>query len=446
MTDSTEASSSDDPNEPPTNVRFGVLGFLCVLAFIFYIDRICIGQAAPKMREDLGITKTQMGFVMAAFTLAYSLFEVPTGWWGDRYGSRGVMARIVVWWSVFTALTGAVLGLYSLMLVRFLFGAGEAGAFPNTARILSRWLPANRRGMAQGMVNSMAQLGGAVAPLLTAHCIERIGWRWTFVVFSVPGFAWVAAFYWWFRDDPATHPGVNAAELNLIHDGQSVLAPVAHPPIPWRAVWSHLNVYLLGGVLACTAFNTYFYFTWYPTYLKEGRGVVDSIESGKLGSLVLAGGAIGCLSGGFIIDWLLRRVSSRRWCRGLWGSFALTTASICLMVGVNCDDPSVAATWTAASVMMALSTLASWWGAVTDISGPHLGALFGLMNSMGGLGAIVSQLFVGPFVDWMEKRGFQGRGQWDPAFYVYAGVLLIGACGWLLIDSTKTIRGTDQTS
>ena len=160
MSDSTEEPRDRDPNALPTFARFGVLGFLCVLAFIFYIDRICISKAVPKIREDLGITKTQMGYVLGAFTLAYSLFEVPTGWWGDRYGSRGVMTRIVVWWSVFTALTGAVLGLPSLMLVRFLFGAGEAGAFPNTARILSRWFPANRRGMAQGMVNSMAQVGG----------------------------------------------------------------------------------------------------------------------------------------------------------------------------------------------------------------------------------------------------------------------------------------------
>ncbi len=443
MSDSTETSGTDDPNAPPSKTRFVVLGFLCSLAFIFYIDRICISKAVPKILKDLDITKTQMSYVLGAFTLAYSLFEVPTGWWGDRYGSRGVMTRIVVWWSIFTALTGAALGLYSLVLVRLLFGAGEAGAFPNTARILSRWFPANRRGVAQGMVNSMAQVGGAVAPLLTAYCIEWIGWRWTFAVFSLPGFVWVAVFYWWFRDDPATHPGVNAAELQLIREGQPVLAPAAHPPIPWRAVRSSLNVYLLGGVLACTAFNSYLYFSWYSTYLEEGRGL-ESIASGKLASVVLTGGAIGCLSGGFIIDWLLRRIPSRRWCRGLWGSFALTTASICLMVGVNCDDPSVAAIWTAASVMMALSTLASWWGAVTDISGRHLGALFGLMNSIGGVGALVSQLFVGQFADWMEKRGHQGRAQWDPMFYVYAGVLLIGACGWLLIDSSKPVRGADD--
>ena len=140
----------NQPHEPqaserPTLVRYGVLAFLCVLAFILYLDRICISQAAPKIEKELGISHTQMGNVLTAFTVAYSLFEVPIGWWGDKYGSRGVMARIVVWWSVFTALTGAARGLTYLLIVRFLFGAGEAGAYPNAARILSRWFPIERR-------------------------------------------------------------------------------------------------------------------------------------------------------------------------------------------------------------------------------------------------------------------------------------------------------------
>ncbi len=432
-------------DERPSKTRYVVLGFLCTLAFVFYVDRICISKAVPMIEADLEITHTQMSYVLAAFTLAYSLFEVPTGWWGDKYGSRGVMTRIVIWWSVFTALTGRVGGLTSLIAVRFLFGSGEAGAFPNTARILARWFPEERRGMAQGLVNSMAQVGGAAAPVLTGYCMDWVGWRWTFFIFSLPGVIWAAVFWWWFRDDPAEHSAVNAAELSLIREGRAPVAASAHPPIPWAAVLSSFNVYILGGVLSCTAFNTYMYFSWYSTYLEQGREV-SSMASRWLTSLVLTGGAIGCICGGFLIDALLRKFKNRRWCRRWWGCFALTTAAIFLLLSIHSDSANISATWTACSVMMAVATLASWWGAVTDISGRHLGAMFGLMNSIGGCGALISQLFVGRFADWQKSRGLSGRLQWDPIFYVYAGVLFAGALGWLLIDSTRPIQGASGES
>jgi len=429
----------NSPFERPSKTRYVVLGFLCTLAFIFYVDRICISKALPQIEKDLDISHTQMSYVLAAFTLAYSLFEVPMGWWGDKYGSRGVMTRIVIWWSVFTALTGRVGGLVSLMSVRFLFGAGEAGAFPNTARILQRWFPEHRRGMAQGLVNSMAQVGGAAAPVLTGYCMDWVGWRWTFFVFSLPGVVWAAVFYGWFRDDPAEHPAVNAAELAIIRDGRPIEAPTPHPPIPWSAVLTSFNVLLLGTILSCTAFNTYMYFSWYSTYLEQGRQA-SSMVSRWLTSLVLTGGAIGCISGGFVIDALLRRFQDRRRCRRYWGCFALTSAALFLLLSIQADSTTISASWTACSVMMAVATLASWWGAVTDISGRHLGAMFGLMNSIGGCGAMISQLFVGRFADWQKGKGLEGRAQWDPMFYVYAGVLLLGAFLWLWVDSTKSIR------
>ena len=433
-----ETSSSDKP----TFVRYSVLTFLCVLAFIFYVDRICIGQAEQDMRADLGFSKTSMGYVMAAFTLAYSLFEVPMGWWGDKYGSRGVLTRIVIWWSAFTALTGAAMGLPSLIAIRFLFGAGEAGAFPNTARILSRWFPVERRGMAQGLVNSMAQVGGAAAPILTAYLINAIGWRWTFATLSIPGVIWAAVYWWWYRDDPLTHPAVNEAERQLIQAGTTRTVG-EHPPIPWRAIFRHRPIWVLGFILACSAFNSYLYFTWFPTYLKEGRGV-EKLLSGKLASIVLAGGAIGCLSGGFVIDWLTRVTGDRKKVRRRWCCSVVVLAAISLLIGKECDSPVIATLWTAGSLMFTVSTLAAWWGAVTDISGRHLGALFGLMNSLGGVGAIASQLFVGRFADWMKSQGHSGRAQWDPMFYVYAGILLLAAVGWWVVDSTSPLEKPDE--
>lgn len=431
------------PHEPPlterpTKIRYGVLTFLCVLVFILYVDRICIAQAVTKIEEELNIEDDQMTWVLMAFTLSYSLFEVPMGWWGDKYGSRGVLTRIVIWWSAFTALTGAARGLVSLIVIRFLFGAGEAGALPNSACILSRWYPVERRGMAQGAINSAMLIGGAIAPIVTAYLIKTIGWRWSFAVLSLPGVLWAIAFWWWYRDDPQVHPAVNEQERQLILAGTTCKSG-EHPAIPWRAVLTHPQVWMLGFILACSAFNSYLYFSWYPTYLKKARGC-DEIDAGWLASIVLAGGAIGCLSGGFIIDWLTRLTGDRFRCRRLLCASSVTLASVSLLIGKHCDTPVVATLWTAGSLMLTVVTLASWWGSVSDLSGRHLGALFGLMNSLGGLGALASQSFAGNFATWMKSQGHTGRAQWDPMFYAYSGVLFAGAITWLFIDARRSVE------
>src|SRR3954453_3712700 len=197
----------------PTRARFVVLGVLCMLSGILYLDRICMSAALDSIQTDLALTNTQGGYVLMAFTLAYGLFEVPTGRWGDRIGGRRVLTRISLWWSAFTALTGACTGLWTLLGVRFLFGAGEAGAFPNVARILSRWFPDEERGRAQGLLLAASSIGGAIAPFAPPVLIKVLGWRLTFAAFGGVGALWAAGFWWWFRDDPATHPEVNPAEL-----------------------------------------------------------------------------------------------------------------------------------------------------------------------------------------------------------------------------------------
>src|SRR5947208_5102724 len=207
-------SNSD---QQPTHVRYGVMGLLCSLAFILYIDRICIGQAGTAMKAELGLSNFQWGLVGVAFQIAYAVFEPTTGHWGDRFGSRRVLIRIVLWWSAFTALTGCVwkfsvepwpgvvVGSFLLLLaIRFLFGAGEAGALPNAARVISQWFPPGKRGPPQALISTCAQLGGATAPAVAAYFIQSpyIGWRWSFVIFGALGIVWVWFFARWVRDDP----------------------------------------------------------------------------------------------------------------------------------------------------------------------------------------------------------------------------------------------------
>ena len=420
---------------PASSVRYQVLGLLCLLSFILYLDRICISQAVSSIEAELGLSHTEMSFVLSAFTVAYGLFEVPIGHWGDRYGSRGVLARIAIWWSVFTMLTGACNGLMALVVVRFLFGAGEAGALPNMARVVARWFPPGERGPAQGLVMTAALIGGAASPIFAESLIQNLGWRWSFAALGIPGIVWAIIFYAWFRDDPAEHPAVNPAERNLLEVCRH--QSTEHPSVPWKFVLAQANLWLLGGIISCGAFTTYMFFSWYPTYLKLARGV-DPLSASWFAGLVLASGAAGSLVGGFLSDFLVRR-TGRRGIRCRIGIIAMTSAALAMAASPHCDRNELATACTAWACFAVHVQAAAWWGVVTDVSGKHLGALFGLMNSLGLPGAIGSQLFLGRFVDWMASYGYEGRAQWDPSFNVYAIVLLVGAVAWYLVDADRSL-------
>ena len=200
---------------PSRHIRYRVVAFTVALAGVTYLDRISIGVLAPSIMRDLHITQLQMGFVFAAFTLAYALFEIPTAWWADRIGSRRVLTRIVLWWSAFTMLTGAAISYPILLITRFLFGAGEAGAWPNAARVFSRWIPVNERGRVQGIFFAGAHVAGGLTPAIVAWIAIVLPWRMVFVVLGFVGLAWAYSWYRWFRDEPHEHPAVTAEEPSI---------------------------------------------------------------------------------------------------------------------------------------------------------------------------------------------------------------------------------------
>jgi len=454
---------------PPTRARYLVLAFLAVLVFVLYLDRICIARAAKSMKQELGLSNAQMGYIFGAFTIAYGLFEVPTGRWGDRFGSRGVLTRIVLWWSVFTALTGCVgmfswdsgrsivfgLGSFSrdiplvfdtfvlLVVVRFLFGAGEAGALPNVARVVERWIPAHERGIAQGVVLTAMQIGGAAAPVFTDRLIQYVGWRMSFAVYGCLGVVWGALFYRWYRDDPAEHPAVNPTERLLLARAQRD-APGGdhHPPIPWRMVLSSGNVWLLGLIMTSSAFASYMYMFWLPTYFNEAHHV-DLETAAWLQALVLVGAASGAFCGGYLSTLVVRWTGESRWSRRMLGFSLMASAAMLLGGSVLCFSPIQTALCVAAAAFFGHAHIANWWATTAQISGRHLGAMFGLLNSLGVPGAFGSQVFMGEFADYRKHLGFKGRDCWDPAFFVYAGVLLFGAICWLLVDATKSATESD---
>lgn len=422
----------------PSAVRFSVLASLASMTFILYLDRVCIAQAAGPIQAELHLSNRAMGFVFGAFTLSYGLFELPTGRLADRFGSRRVLTRIVLWWSAFTALTGAVLEFWALLAVRFLFGAGEAGALPTAARVVRRWFPEESRGKAQGVVATAMMVGGAASYVIAAALLEAFGWRWCFFLFGAVGVVWAVVFHGWFRDEPGDHPGVNDAERHLIDAGRPPVAQgEEHPPIPWRLVLTSRNVWLLGALMTCGAAVFYALFSWFPTYLQQGRGV-SSMTSGWMSSLVLGGGAVGSAVGGVLTDYVLRRTGSAGWARSGLGSVAFAVGGAVLLVGLGCESPVLTACCTAVALFCVQLQIPAWWGTVFGISGKHVGSLSGLMNSLGCFGAALAPLFLGYATDFLKEGGATGRAQWDPGLYVFTGIMFTASALWLFVNPNRS--------
>jgi MFS transporter, ACS family, glucarate transporter len=423
------------PDPSPTRARFIVAGWLCGLSGILYLDRICMGQAVVPIQRELDLSNSQMSLVLMSFTLAYGLFAVPAGRAADKAGPRAVLPTIVIAWSAFTALTGAATGLLTLLLVRFLFGAAEAGALPGAAKVIGRWFPVTERGRIQGVMLAFSQLGAVVAPAATAYLIDLAGWRLGFLIYGLIGVAWAVGFWLWFRDDPAAHRGVNDAEFVRIRGRAEAAEPVDPGPVPWAAVFVNRGVIVLSVIMVFGAFYTYFFYSWFQKYLNATRGV-ENREAGNLTSLVMAGSAVGMLFGGWLADRLSKAADPVR-ARRYLGVACYLTAAGCLFLGVRQDDALALATLWGASFCAMHVTLPNWWSCAIPQGGRHTATLFGLMNGLGVFGAMASQGFVGWFADYREKvRGLAGREAWDPLFDVYVGVLLANAVAWWLFRLT----------
>ena len=217
----------------PTRTRFQASGLLFLLAAVTYLDRICISTLAPQISRDLGLSKLEMSFVFSAFAVAYAGFEIFSARWGEKIGARRVLARIVIWWSASPWPRRGAWNYSSLLVIRFLFGAGEAGAWPNAALAFSRWIPLRERGRVQGFFFAAAHVSGGITPLLVAWLLHVPAWRGVFVVCGFVGISWAAAWYRWFRDEPRDHPGVNQAEVVLIESERRIGGHAHHGGSFW---------------------------------------------------------------------------------------------------------------------------------------------------------------------------------------------------------------------
>jgi MFS family permease len=410
-----------------TRVRRKVLAMTVALAAITYLDRVAIGVARPYIARDLNLTPTQMGYVFSAFYLSYALFEIPTGWWGDKVGTRKVLTRIVCWWSAFTVMTGFASGYASLLTIRFLFGAGEAGAWPNVARTFSRWFPRRDRGTVQGTFFMGAHLAGGLTPALATALLVYMDWRTMFLVFGSTGFVWALAWYRWFRDTPAEHPAVSAAERAFIEDG---LVQDDRPleKTQWKRLLANRTVVCLCLMYFTQTFGNAFYVTWLPTYLAStGLSVATAAI---LSGLPLTLSVVADLTGGLTTDMAARRLGLRLG-RILVGGGALTAAGLFTIAAAFTNAPIAGAVLIALGGASSNFLLGAAWGTCLDIGGRRAGALSGAMNSSGQVGAILSPILIAQVV--------QRSGIPTAPLYLTGVLFLCGAICWLWVDPTKPV-------
>lgn len=413
-----------------TRVRFKVLAFCCALAGITYLDRICISITATSISRDLGLSQLQMSFVFSAFTLAYGIFEIPTGHWGDRIGTRKVLARIVSWWSTFTILTATSFNYASLLVLRFLFGAGEAGAWPNAARTFSRWFPSTERGTAQGIFFMGAHLAGGLTPMLVAWMLTVMHWRAVFVIFGLVGFAWVIPWYRWFRDDPSIHPSVGAAERRWIESGRVLDSHHSGRMSDFVRMLGHRNMIGLCIMYFTQTYGFYFYITWLPTYLENVRGM-KATQLGLLAGLPLLLSVLADLLGGLATDYATKRFGLR-WGRSSVGLAAFAAAAIFMGAGAAASDVTVGAVLIALAAASSNFPLGAAWGAAVDIGGNRSGMVSACMNTAGQVGG-----FLSPIVLALVVRSFSN---WAMPLYATAILYGIGALCWFVIDASKPLE------
>ncbi len=404
--------------------RHILLVLLASLALITFLDRLCIAVAGPRMQDELGIPPDLWGWVLGAFILSYALFEIPTGALGDRIGQRRVLTRIVLWWSAFTGLTGAASGFYPLAAVRFLFGIGEAGAYPNISGVISRWFPVLERARAQGYVWSASRIGGALAPVLVVPLMGAFGWRATFWVFGAVGCLWCVFWRLWFRDDPAEHPRMTQEELREIGRPD-----VLSRQTPWRAMFRSRQLRLVVMMYGSYAWGSWFYFSWLPTYLTKGRGFSEG-EMAVFSMLPFLLGATGSLAGGYLSDLACGKLGLRRG-RRLVGAGSLSTAA-CLVAATGLTSNK-----TTAVVLLSVGfgvmdlMLPSAWAICLDIGGRHAGAVTGAMNTAGNLGGFLCTVIFGYIVDRFQS--------YELPLFMIAAMLLFSAVIFSRIDPSESM-------
>jgi ACS family glucarate transporter-like MFS transporter len=406
------------------------------LSLLLYVDRTCISAAKDAVTSDLGLGNEQWSWVLAAFAFGYALFQTPSGALADKLGGRMVLTAVVSIWSLFTGLTAAAWNLASLIVTRFLFGAGEAGAFPGMAKVVYSWIPVKERGVVKGINFSGSRLGAAFAFPLIAGMIQALGWRWTFIVLMLVGFVWAAAWCWWFRDEPAEKSGLLAEERDyILNNRQEAISGEKASPLSLGAMARSGNMWLMMVQYFGSNFTFFFSLTWLFPYVK-GKYELAIMEAGYLAMIPLLGGAVGNVFSGWLVDALYRagKINLSRKVPAIIG-FALAATGMVMSLGQETAMGAVA--WLTIAIFGADMTLSPSWSFCIDIGGKHAGAVSGTMNMAGNLGSAITAL---AFAYMPESS----RGN-VAFFYTAAALSCLAIVCWILANPTRRIQSTAST-
>ena len=412
----------------PTRVRHVVLALTVAAYMITYMDRVVIASAAPTIRQELGFSMLTMGAILSAFRWGYALFQIPGGWLGDRIGPRRALALIVTWWSVFTSATALTWSAASMVVCRFLFGVGEAGAFPIATRSLSRWMLAHERGYAQGITHAGSRLGAALSPPLVVFLIVSFGWRAPFFTFGALGLLWAALWFYYYRDTPDEHASANASERELIR-GSLGARPAAARPVPWRRILASGNLWLLSLSYFCYAYCISVYLDWFPTYLNSHRGF-DLKRMGLYASLPLFAGTAGDLAGGWISDLWCRRTGNRKAARRAIAIAGFLLAAASIVPATLTAVPEHCVWFTCLAVFALELTVGVSWAVTLDIGNDFAGSVSSVMNMCGNIGGAISPALLA----WLVR----GYG-WDVPFLFAAGLCVAAAGLFAGVDAGRKI-------
>ena len=411
-----------------TRVRHVVLALTVAAYMITYMDRVMIASALPLIRKEFGFSVVTVGWILGSFRWAYALFQVPGGWLGDRIGPRRALSLIVTWWSIFTSTTALAWSAVSMASFRFLFGVGEAGAFPIATRSFSRWMPPAERGFAQGITHAGSRLGAAVTPPLVVAMMAWYGWRFPFFVFGAIGLLWAGVWFLYYRDTPEEHKSVNAAEREQIQSGMGA-RPLAGRPVPWRRILASPTLWLLCSMYFCYNYSLAVYLDWFPTYLNDHRGF-SLKQMGLYASLPLFAGTLGDLLGGWLSDVRLRRTGRLRRARQSVAILGFLIASAGI-IPATLSASSIACVWYTCIAFFGLElTVGVSWAVALDIGGDFAGSVSAVMNMCGNLGGALSTTILGYLL-----RSFG----WNTPFLVASALCLLGALLFLRIDAGKRI-------
>jgi len=410
--------------------RYRVLVLLCALTTLTYMDRICISIVGVRIKAALHLSNEQFGWVLAAFALAYAIFEIPSGMLGDRIGPKKVFIRIVIAWSLFTALTGLATGLAGLLIIRFLFGMGESGTYPNSILVVSRWFPVRETGRALSWVGIGSQIGAALAPLIIVPIAAAYGWPMPFFVIGAIGLLWVSACYAWFRDFPAQMKAMPGAEKELIQS--ECRHKHGRHLVPWKLIVRNSILWPLLLMYFCCQWANYFFIAWMPVYLQEGRHFTENGMK-QVTSLLFAVGITGFLAGGAAGDWFLKHKGLKLG-RRLTGMLGLGGCGMLLFLAAFTANNTLAAgCLIGANFSFSFGVMVSY-AVCADIGRNNAGTVTGAMNFFGQMGAFFLALIFGQIV--------QATRRFDYPVYIVGAVLIAGCLLWLAIDAEKQLPET----